>query len=96
MFPKKIALAAALSVSLALPAGAARADEPVPAGVTMGAPAIPRPVVPLATPVANAPRLSPLAPTPKPVMSEGAKAGFIAGGIVVAALIIGGVIIIHH
>ncbi|HEY8078035.1 MAG TPA: hypothetical protein VIF62_28105, partial [Labilithrix sp.] len=51
--------------------------------------------VPLA-PASTAPVMRPLAPTPKPVLSEGAKAGFIAGGIVVAALIITGVIVIHH
>ncbi len=92
--------AAALTLTLAAPT-VANADTPAPASQGATAPVQLQRTTPVEThvplaPATTAPVMTPLAPTPKPVLSEGAKAGFIAGGIVVAALIITGVIVLHH
>lgn len=80
--------AALLSLALVLPARTALADVH---GFT---PVRPSPIYLTAS--APAPRLLPFAPTPKPIVSEGAKAGLIAGGIVAAVLLVtGGIIVIR-
>ncbi len=98
---RSIVAAAALSFALAAPA-VANADTTAPTSRAATPPVQLQRTTPVAethvvyTPASTAPAFAPLAPTPKPVLSEGAKAGFIAGGIVVAALIITGVIVVGH
>lgn len=75
---------------MVLPARTALADGP---GFS---PIRPTPTPIYLTSTTAAPRLLPFAPTPKPIVSEGAKAGLIAGGIVAAVLLItGGIIVVR-
>ncbi len=92
-----------LSVALLAPSATAFAEERAPRTVSITQAEVVRPDGsaidrrgPILLPAASAPRPSPFAPTPKPIVSEGAKAGLVAGAIVVGALIVAGVIVIHH